>query len=138
MKEKKRFTLKGFTLVELLVAIIILGLLITIGYIGSKNVLERASDSYYHNQEDMLLIAGREYFADNRSELPKEVGNTASITLETLIDQKYIDPIKDTNEKDCNFITDFVGVENDVMKNTLNKLEFETSELVTYYKMINK
>lgn len=42
------------------------------------------------------------------------------------------------NEKDCNFITDLVGVENDVMKNTLNKLEFETSELVTYYKMINK
>ena len=42
------------------------------------------------------------------------------------------------NEKDCNFITDLVGVENDVMKNTLNKLEFETSDLVTYYKMINK
>ena len=42
------------------------------------------------------------------------------------------------NEKDCNFITDLVGVENDAMKNTLNKLGFETSELVTYYKMINK
>ncbi len=41
-------------------------------------------------------------------------------------------------EKECNFITNLVGVENDVMKNTLNKLEFETSDLITYYKMINK
>lgn len=41
-------------------------------------------------------------------------------------------------EKDCNFITDLVGVENNVMKQTLNKLEFEESDLITYYKMINK
>lgn len=41
-------------------------------------------------------------------------------------------------EKDCNFITDLVGGENNVMKQTLNKLEFEESDLITYYKMINK
>lgn len=41
-------------------------------------------------------------------------------------------------EKDCNFITDLVGVANNVMKQTLNKLEFEESDLITYYKMINK
>ena len=94
---------KGFTLVELLVTIVIIGLLVTIGYIGSRTILERANNSYYHNQEDMLLLAGREYFADNRSELPKEVSETASVTLETLIEQKYIDPIKDRNDNDCNF-----------------------------------
>lgn len=41
-------------------------------------------------------------------------------------------------ENDCNFITDLVGVENEVMKNTLNKLNFETSDLITYYRMIKK
>lgn len=41
-------------------------------------------------------------------------------------------------EKECNFITDLVGVENNVMKNTLNKLEFQASDLITYYKMIEK
>lgn len=41
-------------------------------------------------------------------------------------------------ENDCNFITDLVGVENNIMKQTLNKLKFEESDLITYYKMINK
>lgn len=40
-------------------------------------------------------------------------------------------------ETECNFITDLVGTENDVMKNTLNKLQFKSSDLITYYKMIN-
>lgn len=41
-------------------------------------------------------------------------------------------------ESDCNFITDLVGIDNEVMKNTLNRLEFKTSELITYYRMIEK
>ena len=42
------------------------------------------------------------------------------------------------NENDCNFITDLVGVDNEVMQNTLNKLKFESSDLITYYKMLEK
>lgn len=41
-------------------------------------------------------------------------------------------------EKDCNFITDLVGIENEVMKKSLNKLKFETSDLITYYRMIER
>ena len=41
-------------------------------------------------------------------------------------------------EKECNFITDLVGVDNEVMKNTLNKIKFETSNLITYYRMIER
>lgn len=44
----------------------------------------------------------------------------------------------ETREKDCHFITDLVGNENDVMMNSLKKLEFKSSDLITYYKMINK
>ena len=41
-------------------------------------------------------------------------------------------------ETDCNFITDLVGPENDVMKNVLHKLKFESCDLITYYRMINE
>ena len=41
-------------------------------------------------------------------------------------------------EKDCNFITDLVGTENNTMKNVLNRLDFESSDLITYYRMIKK
>jgi GNAT superfamily N-acetyltransferase len=41
-------------------------------------------------------------------------------------------------EEECNFITDLVGTENNVMQKTLNKLDFESSDLITYYKMLKK
>lgn len=41
-------------------------------------------------------------------------------------------------EKDCHFITDYVGNENEVMLKSMKKLEFKPSDLKIYYKMINK
>lgn len=41
-------------------------------------------------------------------------------------------------ESKCNFITDLVGTGNEIMKKALNKLNFESSNLITYYKMIKK
>ena len=93
----------GFTMVELLVTIVILGLLFTLGYFSVTAILNRANDSYYASQEDMIVLAGRDYFADYRSELPKEIGETNFVTLKTLIDEGYIDPVKDRNDNDCNY-----------------------------------
>ena len=41
-------------------------------------------------------------------------------------------------ETSCNFITDLVGKDNDVMQKTLDRLNFKSSDLITYYRMINK
>lgn len=38
-------------------------------------------------------------------------------------------------EKDCNFITNLVGNENEVMMKSLQKLNFKSSDLITYYKI---
>lgn len=92
---------KGFTMLELLATIIILGLLTTLGYVSVRAILDRGDESYYDSQEDMLLLAGREYFADYRENLPKEIGDTSSVALKTLIEEKYIDPVKDNDEEDC-------------------------------------
>ena len=102
---------KGFTLVELLAALIILGLLTTLAYVSVRSILNRGDESYYKNQEEMLLLAGREYFADNRDKLPDEIGDTSTVTLETLVKEKYIDPIKDKNENDkTNFERNFISL----------------------------
>lgn len=102
---------KGFTLIELLVTIVILGLLVTLGYVSVRAILDRGKESYYRTQEDMLILAGRDYFADYRSKLPKEIGETSFVTLKTLIEEKYIDPIKDENENDCDVNESKVTVE---------------------------
>ncbi len=93
----------GFTLLELLATIIILGLLTTIVIGVILPLLNRGNDEYYKNQENMLVLAARDYFADHRSRLPKEIGETSTVTLKELIEGKYIDPIKDKEGVDCDF-----------------------------------
>lgn len=40
----------------------------------------------------------------------------------------------EAREKECNFITNLVGAENEVMMKSLNKLNFKLSDLITYYR----
>ena len=40
----------------------------------------------------------------------------------------------ENREKECNFITNLVGAENEVMMKSLNKLNFKSSDLITYYR----
>ena len=94
--------IKGFTMVELLVTIIIIGILTTLAYFGVSAILNRGSNSYYDSEENMLVLAGREYFSDYRNKLPKDIGKTSSVTLDTLIKESYIDPVKDEDDNDCN------------------------------------
>ena len=94
---------KAFTMVELLVTIIILGLLTTLIITSITSILNRSHKEYYESQENMLILAGRDYYADYRSKLPKEVGETSSVTVETLIKESYIDPVKDRNDNDCDY-----------------------------------
>ena len=94
--------IKGFTMIELLTTIIILGLLTTLAYFGVSAILNRGSNSYYNSQENMIVLAGKEYFADYREKLPKDVGDTSSVTLDVLIDELYIEPVKDEDENECN------------------------------------
>lgn len=41
-------------------------------------------------------------------------------------------------EKECKFITNLVGNENGVMLNSMNKLDFKSSDLITFYRMIKE
>ena len=41
-------------------------------------------------------------------------------------------------ECECNFITDLIGPDNDWMQNVLKKMNFKSSDLITYYKTIRK
>ena len=45
---------KAFTMVELLAAITILGLLMSVAIIGVTRVMEKAKREYYKNQNDIL------------------------------------------------------------------------------------
>ena len=95
MKKKK----KGFTLVELLATITILGILLGIAIPSVMGYMNRGKDTYYHSLEDSVLNSARDYLIDYRSLYPREIGNTASISGDELLNNKYITNIDDEDGK---------------------------------------
>lgn len=106
MKKKRKKNKRGFTFIELLSAIVILSVLMTVGVVTVTRFLESSKEKYYRSQEDLITLAGKQYFTDYRSQLPKEVGAKNSVTLETLYAKKYLDRVKDYSGKMCETTND--------------------------------
>lgn len=92
---------RGFTLVELLAVIVILGVLATISIVGVSRITTKGRESYYKRQEELILAAGKNYFSDKKSERPYEIGGESRVTLNELIAEKYIEPVKDYKNNEC-------------------------------------
>ena len=93
---------KGFSLVEILAAIVILGLLSTIAIVSVNYILRKAEQEYYKSQKDEIILAAKSYTQDNRNSLPKRVGMRTEIKLSTLQDKKYIGKVVDRHKNECN------------------------------------
>ena len=78
----------------------------TVGVVTVTRFLESSKEKYYRSQEDLITLAGKQYFTDYRSQLPKEVGAKNSVTLETLYAKKYLDRVKDYSGKMCETTND--------------------------------
>ena len=70
----------GFTLVELLATITILGVLLGIAIPAVLGYINQGKETYYHSLEDSVLNSARDYLIDYRSLYPREIGSTASIS----------------------------------------------------------
>ena len=98
---KKKIAKKGFTLVELLAAVILLGLLITGVIFAVSKSIKKSKENYYVKQKELITQAGREYFNDNRNVLPAEIEEVKCVKLTTLINNKYIDDSIDFKKENC-------------------------------------
>ena len=98
----KRKNQKGFTMVELLAAVAILGLLSAIAIVGVGKILDNANKKHYETQLDNMIMATKSLSQENRNILPKGIGETTTVTLETLQHKKYIGEVVDRNKNKCN------------------------------------
>ena len=114
---------RGFTMVELLAVIVILGILTTLVILSFSNLTERSREEYYNSQEDMLILAAQEYFADYRSRLPKNIGEVVSVTVQTLVSLDYIDEVMSYENELC----DLENSEVKVLKVSDKEYQYEVS-----------
>ena len=89
---------KGFTLVEVLAVIVILGLLVVIISPVVNNLLGDSEDALYDKQVDSIVKATKKYMVEH-SELLPENSDSKAIYINDLIDNGVIDKDKVINPK---------------------------------------
>lgn len=101
---------RGFTLIEILAAVTILGILSAIAMVSVNKVIQKGKEQHYKTAEKQMELAGQSYVQQNRSSLPKAIGQKTKIPLSILISKNYIEPIKDYNEQECNENDSYVQI----------------------------
>ncbi|MGI6309712.1 MAG: hypothetical protein ACOXZW_03290 [Bacilli bacterium] len=102
MKIIKRNNNKAYTIMEVLAVIILIGIILIITFPLITNAIIKSKYRYYESQENTLLLAGRDYFTDNRTRLPKAEEEEKTISLQTLVNEGYTKPILDISKDGCN------------------------------------
>ena len=93
---------RGFTLVELLAVIIIVGVLSVISIMSVSRLINKSRDSQLTQQENTLSMAAEGYLQANRIFLPKSIGQTIVLSANTLKDAGYLKTnIKNSKGEDC-------------------------------------
>ena len=98
---------KGFSLVELLAVIVILGLVVLISIPIVNNSINKAKEEAREVQIEEIIKAAKKYAIKNSYILPEVAGTYSHIEVQTLIDENYIDtdkiidPVTETELTGC-------------------------------------
>ncbi len=101
----------GFTMVELLLVLVILGILMGGAIFGVSSLMNQSHKKYYVAQEKSILASSKLYASDHKAILPRRNGYQSMIKLSTLISNGYIDPVKDKDNKSCSANESYVRVQ---------------------------
>ena len=128
---KNNISNKGFTLIEILGAIVILGILMGIGVISYTRYRRQAVETSYNLIKKNAVSAAENYFMDNVSE--------ETVELHELVEKSYLDTVNDPEKKNktCDgtvtIIDKNISDGNSLQKNTYKvylKCEKHTSCLI--------
>ena len=92
---------RGFTIIELLAVIVVLGLLIVIAIPAINRELAKFRIKYYNQVENTIKAAGQEYIDDKRFAKPTKLLYSKVVKVEDLVANNYMEDLKDYNKNDC-------------------------------------
>lgn len=94
---------KGYTILELLAVIMILGILISLAYMGISKYLNRTKEATYKTFEENITSGVTNFLIDHSTYIPR-VGESLVVDVKKLVCEGYIDNIEDPDEatKTCN------------------------------------
>ena len=99
---------KGFTLTELLGVIVLLGIVLGIASLGVKAINMKIRESYYDTLEESILLASHDYFDFENDKKPKKINDQTNVTLNELIEKKYLNEVLGKDKKTCDLNSSYV------------------------------
>ena len=93
---------KGFTLIELLAVIVIIGILSVISIVSVSRLISKSKNEQLKQQKNTIAMAAENYMQSNRVFLPKSIGQSTEVSVQTLRDKGYIkEDIKNADGQPC-------------------------------------
>ena len=100
----RRISKKGFTLVEVLGVLVIIGVLALIAVPKITEYMQNGKTRYNEKLGGQLLLSGKSYFSDNKQDLPTTANDKkySYITWDELDSEKYTtNKLTDSEGRDC-------------------------------------
>ena len=109
---------KGFTLIELLAVIVVLVIIATISIFVVFNIIKDARYNSIKASKEIIGESLRKYLVVNNNLIPKNNLDKAEINIQTLMDNKYLKPIKSPIKSgNCSGYAVITKLSNDYSKN---------------------
>ena len=122
---------KGFTLVELLGVIVILGVVLGLAVLAFINNQGGVNKTYYKTLEESLLIPGGDYFNYNKGEQPGSYGDEKRVSAQILKNGGYLEEeLVGADKEPCDLQNSYVGA----YKNSKDKTNYYACLVCGEYK----
>ena len=120
---------KGFTLTELLVVIVIIGIVLTIAIPSVTIIRKRINSRLFEEKKELILVAAELYGKD------KGLTSDSIVTIDRLLETNYINPDLKQGEKGCTATYGCIidPTTNDIINNTEVLLKKNNSDVVAVW-----
>jgi len=92
---------KGFTMIEIIGAVIIMGVLLLLIIPGVSKLMQRFRNDYYEKLELTINESGKDFYSDNKVYLPDGILEATYVNVSSLISSKYAESLLDYRGKTC-------------------------------------
>lgn len=127
----KKETINGFTFVELLAVVVLLGIISSVAMISVSKYRKKAEIEVYKTYEKNMKEAAKSYLLYNTSIIPNQ-GGTIELDSDTLVTENYLDDMADPDKSRGNCLGSVYITNNASSQSTVDNYQVGPDGSITW------